>query len=124
MAIGLIVAIVVWIVLLTGGHNSGRHNSSKSGADRFHHVYFTTRYLLGGNARYIAHSKRLSFGLTKQQVRRLVGPPAKIARNCWQYPVHRVDSNGYSEKTDKLCFYDGRYSQKYIQGNGGVWTAY
>ena|SRR5581483_8728873 len=119
VGLGLIAAVVVGIVLLTGKGNSGRHTSG-----RLHHVSYTIRYLPGGDAQYIAHYHNLPYGLTKQQVRRLVGPPTKIANNCWQYPVHEVYSDGYTEKTDKLCFYDGRYTQKYIQGSSGVWNAY
>jgi len=124
VSLGLIAAIVVGTVLLTGGRNSGGHKSDRSGAGSYHHIYYTTRYLSGGDARYIAHYEHLAYGLTKAQVRRLVGPPPKIAGNCWEYPVHRVDSDGSSEKADKLCFYDGRYSQRYIQGNSGGWNAY
>jgi hypothetical protein len=87
-------------------------------------VPFTIHYTPGGDARYNAHSRRLVFGLTKQQVRRLVGPPAKVVGNCWQYDVHAVYSDGYVDTADRVCFFYGRYSKKLVQGAGGVWNVF
>jgi hypothetical protein len=124
VGVGLIAAIAVGVVLLAGSGSSGRHKSGASGSRRLHYVPFTVHYTPGGDARYNARSKRLIFGLTKQQVRRLVGPPAKVVGNCWQYQVNAVYSDGYVDSADRLCFYSGRYSQKFVQGPGGVWKAF
>lgn len=124
VGVGLIAAIAVGAVLLAGSRSSGRHKSGVSGSSSLHYVPYSIHYTPGADARYNAHSNRVVFGLTKQQVRRLVGPPTKIVGNCWQYQVNAVYSNGYVDTADKLCFFGGRYSQKFIQGPGGVWKAY
>lgn len=127
-ALGLVAAIVVGIVLLTRWGSSGRHTSDGSGSG-LHYVHYTTRYLPGGDARYNAHSRRLVFGLMKQQVRALVGPPDKVFRYqsllCWQYQVNAVhsDANGVVYNADRLCFSYGRYSEKFIQW-GGTWQPF
>lgn len=128
MGLGLIAALVAGVALLTGSRSPGRRVSdgSRSG---LHYVPFTTHYLHGGNARYNAHSNHLPFGLTKQQVRRLVGPPDKALRYqallCWQYQVNAVNSDrkSFVHNADRLCFLYGRYSQKYWQWNG-AWSVY
>lgn len=59
--------------------------------------------------------------MTHRQVRQLVGPPAKVVADCWQYPPYR-ETGGPSGKTivtaDRLCFYAGRYSTGQFWLNG------
>jgi hypothetical protein len=124
VGVGLIAAIAVGVVLLAGSRSSGGHTSGVTGSRHLHYVPFTIHYTPGGDAEYNAHSKRLVFGLTKQQVRGLVGPPAKFVGNCWQYQVNAVYSDGYVDTADRLCFFAGRYSQKFVKGPGGVWKAF
>lgn len=120
----MIAAVVLGAVLVTNTHDSGRRSSGRSGSRHLHYIPFTIRYTPGADAQYNAHSKSLVYGLTKQQVRKLVGPPAKIVGDCWRYQVNAVYSDGYAEVADKLCFAYGHYSQKFVQGPGGVWKAF
>lgn len=70
--------------------------------------------------RFAANQSKVIFGMTHQQVRRLVGPPVKILGNCWQYPPY--NATGPTGKTfiiaDRLCFYEGRYSIEHFELDG------
>ncbi|HZP73762.1 MAG TPA: hypothetical protein VFA97_10340 [Gaiellaceae bacterium] len=123
----MIVVIAIGLALLAGSPSAGRHKSGATGSRHRHYVP-SIHYTAGADVHYNAHSKRLVFGLTRQQVRRLVGTPEKVLRYqgllCWQYQVNAVWSTGYVDKADRLCFEAGSYTQRFIQGAGGAWNAY
>lgn len=71
-------------------------------------------------------TKKLSFGMTKPQVRRLVGPPAKVVRDpeglsCWQYSVNQT-SRGLAGRATlsrvRVCFFAGVYTVAHFKFNG------
>lgn len=60
-----------------------------------------------------------------QQVRALVGPPSKTSGSCWQYQLDEFRSDHGVDRTynaDRVCFYEGRYSEQYLEMNG-TWYA-
>lgn len=71
-------------------------------------------------------TKKLSFGMTKAQVRRLVGPPAKILRDqeglsCWQYAVNQTSHGQIGPVTlssVRVCFFAGVYTVAHFKFNG------
>lgn len=75
---------------------------------------------------YYANSGKLVFGMTKQQVRRLVGPPSKVLGRCWLYEINRkFPANGrrtgpVTWNADKVCFEGGQYSERHSRMNG-IW---
>lgn len=75
---------------------------------------------------YYSNSGKLTFGMTKQQVRRLVGPPSKVFGRCWLYRINRkFPANGrrtgdVTWNADKVCFEAGQYSERHTQLNG-IW---
>jgi hypothetical protein len=104
MALAVIAAIIVAVVVLNG--------SSTPAA--------TIAYRGPTDARYDANSRKLVFGMTKQQVRRAVGPPEKVVGRCWQYRVNRVMPNHALWNADRVCFDGGSYSDLNFESNG-VW---
>jgi hypothetical protein len=69
--------------------------------------------------RYFANRLKLTYGMTRQQIRHLVGPPAKVIGSCWRYPRYTVTGLGKTYTTaDGLCFYDGHYSSQQFWMNG------
>lgn len=71
--------------------------------------------------RYETKRSKLIFGMTRRQVRRLVGPPMRVVGNCWQYPPY-AETGGPNAKTivtaDRLCFAFGRYATSEFWWNG------
>jgi hypothetical protein len=70
--------------------------------------------------RYLDDRNQLIFGMTHQQVRRLVGPPVKIVAGCWQYAKYfvLVPHQPKYATADELCFLDGKYSIQHFWRNG------
>ena len=70
---------------------------------------------------------KLVYGMTKQQVLRLDGQPAKVVRvkglPCWQYPVNQyVPASGgfkaYTLNAVGLCFFAGKYAIYHYKTDG------
>jgi hypothetical protein len=58
------------------------------------------------------------FGMSKQQVRRLVGRPAASRDRCWRYPVYPTRyeiATGVAKRTLDVCFFAGRVSDMSYQ---------
>lgn len=118
--LGVIAAIVAAVVLLTRPANQSGPGLS-AGA--------TQGIGKGGVPSTPIHDKifSLSFGITKKQVLRRLGPPTKIVGNCWQYTVNeasytlqqgKVFIDGV-ENADRLCFSFGdMYTSNRTELNG------
>lgn len=105
ITLGLVAAFAVGGVWL--GHSSHSATSGKS-------VNESPAAIL-----YSANRSKVVFGMTHQQVRRLVGPPAKVVGNCWQYPPYNFSFRGKNHITaDRLCFYGDRYTVEHFETNG------
>lgn len=72
-------------------------------------------------------TKKLSFGMTKPQVRHLVGPPTKIVRDpeglsCWQYAVNQKSHGNIlgpvTLSSVRVCFFAGVYTVAHFKFNG------
>lgn len=71
-------------------------------------------------------TNKLSYGMTKSQVRHLVGPPTKIVRDqqglsCWQYAVNQKFQGNLGQITlssVRVCFFAGVYTVAHFKFNG------
>jgi outer membrane protein assembly factor BamE (lipoprotein component of BamABCDE complex) len=97
-------------------------------------VFFVTRppghstTTSGGGGVYLRWpiTEKLTFGMTKQQVQRLVGKPTMTVRdetglNCWQYRVNKT-YRGFNKQNTldavRVCFFSGTYSVAHYEFNG------
>jgi hypothetical protein len=115
ISLAVIAAVVVAAVLLTSHAGSGSPAGLRGGG----HVVGTS------DRRYYKTSGKLVFGMTKQQVRRLVGPPTKTVGRCWEYAINiaypaNKNRAAFTWNADRLCFDEGRYSDSHGEFNG-VW---
>ena len=111
----MIAAAVVAAVLVTRHAGSGSPAGLRAGGN----VVGTS------DTRYYENSGKLSFGMTKQQVRRLVGPPTNTVGRCWEYAINvaypaKQNRAAFTWNADRLCFDGGRYSESHGEFNG-VW---
>ena len=111
ISLAAIAAIIVAIALLT--RSSGSPTGPRAGG----HVIGKT------DARYYANSQKLVFGMTKQQVRRIVGPPTKTVGRCWQYEINveypaNKNRGDFIWNADRVCFLGGQYSDTHGELNG------
>jgi hypothetical protein len=112
---GVVALVAVAAVLLTRQGGSGTPAGVRAGG----HVVGKT------DARYYKNSGKLAFGMTEQQVQRLVGAPTKTIGQCWQYAINiAYPSNknraAFTWNADRLCFDAGVYSQSHGEFND-VW---
>lgn len=103
VVLGVIAAVGVAVAVLSGG-------SSAPAA--------TVTYQGPTDARYDANSSKVVFGMTRAQIRRLVGPPEKVVNGCWQYQVNKVVFARSVWNAVRLCFYGGRYAISHSESNG------
>jgi hypothetical protein len=113
ISLAVIAAVIVAAKLLTKQSGSGSPAGPKAGA----------RVVGKTDTRYYKNSTKLVFGMTEQQVRRLVGPPTKTLGRCWQYEINvEYPANGkradFIWNADRVCFYGGRYSELHEEFNG------
>lgn len=76
-------------------------------------------------ARLNANRSKVVFGLTKQQVRHLIGPPTRIVGNCWHYPLYEFTFQPGDKPVrtgDGFCFVFGVYNTHEFWQNGKWWT--
>ena len=112
--IGIAVAVAIAIVVaLTAFGGSSHHTSRRS----------LPTYEVGpnGDKRYVDNSAKVIFGMTKTQMRKLVGPPTKVVGSCWEYRLDEAISEfGQTNvvNADRDCFYEGRYAVQYTKWNG------
>jgi hypothetical protein len=113
IGLAVIAAAIVAATLLTKQSGSGSRAGPRAGG----HVVGKT------DTRYYKNSTKLTFGMTKQQVLRLVGPPTKSVGRCWQYDINvEYPANGkradFVWNADRMCFDGGRYSDLHEEMNG------
>jgi hypothetical protein len=62
----------------------------------------------------------LPYGMTKQQMLRRLGQPARIAGQCWQYPENIKDFSQPARLINavRLCFYAGQYQVWFVEIDG------
>lgn len=61
---------------------------------------------------------KLVVGMTKQQVRRRIGPPTRIVGTCWLYREHAEAGQGYVLNAEKLCFLGDAYVYGWAEFDG------
>lgn len=61
---------------------------------------------------------RVVFGMSKAQVLRRLGPPAKKRGACWQYREGVTLHERHTIEAERLCFVSGRYSYTYPEIDG------
>lgn len=108
VALLVAVAAVAGVVLLGGGSGSSGKRPGIS-------------YVGPTDARYDANRSSVVFGMTRAQVRKLVGPPTKVVGSCWQYQINEYTSFHGQHSTfnaDRLCFLEGKYSDYHSEVNG------
>jgi hypothetical protein len=115
VALVVIGAIAAGVVLLSGSSKQSQPGRPGEIPDFAHHYVGPT------DARYDTNFRQVTFGMTPQQVLRIVGRPLKKVGACWQYRVNEHFSGGGQQSTwnaDRLCFEFGHYAEKHTQTNG------
>ena len=108
-AVVVIAAIAIGFTLLTRSSDHG----SPSGPKR--------EVGPNGDKRYVANSEQLVFGMTRSQVRKIVGPPTAVVGNCWDFrldEVIHVFGQSHPIDAERVCFYGGKYSTHYTKWEG------
>ena len=115
IVLGLICLIVLVIIHLP--KHSGSSSPKSAAQMRFHNS--------PAAARIKANTWNLIAGMTRQQVRHLVGAPATVDGSYWTYPPYVVTGEGPTfRSTDTLCFYGNIYEYKTSVvklWEGGMW---
>lgn len=104
---GITAVLVIAGVKMVGGSSPHRATLGFTGATP-------------ASRRYLANRLKLAFGMKPGRVRRLVGRPVKVDRDCWQYPPYQYTArNGTVVTTaDRLCFAYGVYNKNEFWQNG------
>jgi hypothetical protein len=113
LSLVVIAAVVGLATLITRRSASGSPAGLRVGA----HVVGTH------DAQYYKNSTSLAFGMTKQEVRSLVGAPTRTDGRCWQYEINVQYPANQSHarfiwNADRVCFDGGRYSESHEEMNG------
>lgn len=126
VGIGVVLIAAAVVVFLITTQSSGHTNSNASTTTGAHGERivkgvtegrpWTDTYGPQSNERYALNHRRLTFGMSPSQVRKIVGAPEKIAGSCWQYRLDEtVSMSGRTDtyRADRLCFAYGVYSTQY-----------
>lgn len=130
LAVVVLIAAAVWVAIppsqfgsgspVGGAGNAGSASREQAASPPGTHLpatYFDRVHVVG----------KLAYGMTKKQVLRLIGKPAKVIRYqglpCWQYPVNEHvpalgSSKAYTLNAIGVCFFDGRYTVYHYKTDG------
>lgn len=122
MTAGIALLAIALIALIVNWAGSGATNRSGSrvhcGSPRSRSAEVVE---IKGRCVLRLNVQKLTFGMTKQQVRHILGRPQLIAGECWQYPENVKDFFGDTINAVRVCFSYNVYSTQYYQELNGKW---